>query len=183
MNRATSLSAVFVAVLSLAAAGCAVPLPREDTMEAKSQAKSAPELLQRMLDVSNESLDLHGGQWTYLDEARTPWDGTRTSGYMAENCPGVDGSYRFANTVFGPPVEDPEAAVDKYVSHFEQQGFTEVNRFNGDVPPSGGEGYYITVSVKDDEGTKLIYQAGQHLSSLSVEGACSDDPAMYEKTT
>ncbi len=146
-------------------------------------SKLASELLQQMLDLSDETTRVHGGEWTYGDPERSPWD-KRTAGYFGTVCPGSDPlSYRYGNMIMGPAVDDPEAAVSKYVSHFEKQGFTEVGRFNEDVPSDIGSGYYIIVTLEDAEGNALIYQAGNHLSSLSYEGPCSEDPNMRVPTT
>lgn len=65
-------------------------------------------------------------------------------------------------------MEDPSAAVEKYVAHFEQQGFVETNRFDADVPSDIGSGYYTTLTLKGDDGGLLIYQAGNHLRTVSV---------------
>ena len=142
-----------------------------------------------MLDLTDETVRLHGGQWRYSGDDEIPWDPTLTAGFTAESCLGVQagaeekGSYRYFNTVFGPAVEDPEAAVEKYVTHFGQQGFRETGRFAEDVPSDFGSGHYIIVTVQDEDGTELIYQAGNHLSSLSFQGPCSNDPAMKITTT
>ena len=157
--------------------------------EATDHAKPASDLLARMLDLADETTKIHGGQWTFSNEERSPWDGTETSGYVAIPCSklkpgsGEKRAYRYTSMILGPAVEDPKAAVDQYVSHFEQQGFAETNRFDSDVPESVGSGYYTTVTLEDDEGTTLVYQAGNHLSSLSFEGACSFDPAMEARTS
>ena len=169
-------------------AGCALPFDSKGTLTgeragAAEQAKPASELLDRMLDLSDETTRVHGGEWTYGDPERSPWD-KRTAGYFGTVCPGSDPlSYRYGNMIMGPAVDDPEAAVSKYVSHFEKQGFTEVGRFNEDVPSDIGSGYYIIVTLEDAEGNALIYQAGNHLSSLSYEGPCSEDPNMRVPTT
>ncbi|MCC3291688.1 hypothetical protein [Arthrobacter sp. zg-Y1110] len=194
MNRLTLAVGSIALALALTVAGCATPFDSEDTMksensQAADQSRPASELLARMLELSDETTKVHGGQWTYSNDARSAWDGTKTSGYIADTCTrlkpgsGEKRAYRYSSMIMGPAVEDPEAAMDKYVSHFEQQGFTETNRYDSPVPKSLGPGYYIMVTLQDEEGSTLVYQAGTHLSSLSYEGPCSYDPEMEFRTT
>lgn len=185
MNRALA----GLLLLTLALPGCAAPLqngrhPEDSTnTQTESQSQPASVMFQRMMSLSDETARFHGGQWTHGNEEATPWNVGETAGYLSERCPGSKEFFRYVNTLYGPAVEDPEAAVEEYVAHFEQQGFTEYNRFDAEVAEKFGSGWYIIVSVQDAEGTKLIYQAGTHLSSVTVEGACSDDPAMDIRTT
>ena len=186
MGRLTAFAGVGLLALSLTVAGCTAPLPSKEPANTQTQDQSRPatELLARMLDLIDETTKFHGGQWTYSDEQRSPWDSTKTSGFMADTCTrlkpgsGENRAYRYSMMVLGPAVEDPEAAVAEYVAHFGQQGFAQTNRYSADVPESNGSGYYIMVSLEDAEGTSLFYQAGNHLSSLTFEGQCSYDPAM-----
>lgn len=183
MNRVRICAGLLLLAASLTVSGCTTPFQTKDTMNSEpNETKPASELFRRMLDVSQETVGVHGGQWTYSGEARKPWDVENPSGFLGERCAGSDTEYRYVNLIFGPAVDDPEAAVEKYVAHFAEQGFTEVNRYDAKVPAEVGTGYYTIVSLEDEEGTTLIYQAGNHLSSLSVEGSCTDDPAMQVRT-
>ena len=191
-QRMTPVATAVAFALSLVLSGCASTFESEDPMSQSDKAgnggstnvsKPASDLLQQMLDLSDESTRVHGGDWTYSNPEESPWD-KGTDGYFGQACPGSDPiSYRYGHMILGPAVDDPEAAVSKYVSHFEKQGFTETNRFNADVPPEIGSGYYIMVTLEDAEDNALIYQAGNHLSSLSYEGPCSEDPDMRVPTT
>ena len=187
--------ACLATVLYLTLTGCMMPMGaggdtvKSENSEASNQSRPASELLATMLELSDETTKVHGGQWTYSNDERSPWDAAKTSGYVADTCTrlkpgsGEKRAYRFSSMIMGPAVEDPEAAMATYVSHFEQQGFVETNRYDSEVPKSLGPGYYIMVTLKDEEGSKLVYQAGTHLSSLSYEGPCSYDPAMEFRTT
>ncbi|MCC3279822.1 hypothetical protein LJ754_11750 [Arthrobacter sp. zg-Y40] len=190
--RLTPVAATVAVALTLVLSGCTRTSESEDPMfqsdnagndGAMSTSKPAPELLQRMLDLNEETTKVHGGNWTFSGPDRLPWE-RDTTGYFGRVCPGSEPlSHRYTGMIMGPAVDDPEAAVSKYVSHFEKQGFTEVGRYNEDVPSDTGSGYYIIVTLEDAEGNALIYQAGNHLSSLSYEGPCSEDPAMTIPTT
>ena len=188
--RLAPVAAVAVA-LSLVLSGCTSTFESEDPMRQSGNAgnggintaKPASELLERMLGLNEETTKVHGGDWTFSGPDRAPWE-KGTAGYFGRACPGSDPvSYHYVGMIMGPAVEDPEAAISKYVSHFEDQGFEEVNRYSEDVPADIGSGYYVVVTLEDAEGNSLVYQAGNHLSSLSYEGPCSDDPAMTVRTT
>ena len=191
-RRLTPVATTVAVAFSLVLSGCTSSIESEDPMYQSDksgndggmdQAKPAPELLQRMLDLNEETTNVHGGDWTFSGPDRAPWE-KGTAGYFGRACPGSDPvSYHYVGMIMGPAVEDPEAAISKYVSHFEDQGFEEVNRYSEDVPADIGSGYYVVVTLEDAEGHSLVYQAGNHLSSLSYEGPCSDDPAMTVRTT
>ena len=190
--RLTPVAMAVALGLSLVLSGCTSSIESEDPMYqsdksghdgAMDTSKPASELLQRMLDLNDETTKVHGGDWTFSGPDRAPWEKS-TAGYFGRACPGSDPvSYHYVGMIMGPAVDDPEEAVSKYVSHFEKQGFSEVGRFNEDVPSDIGSGYYIIVTLEDAEGNALIYQAGNHLSSLSYEGPCSEDPNMRVPTT
>ncbi|MCQ1954024.1 hypothetical protein [Arthrobacter sp. zg-Y238] len=180
-NQSRSVSrraAVLAATLCLALTGCMMPLGEKNPRDSQSSSKPAAELLQRMMELTEETVQLHGGRWVHGDPEETVWDANDPSALQGIPCSGPGKTYRYDNMIFGPAVDDPAAAVDKYVSHFEQQGFVETNRYNADVPADIGSGYYIMLTLADKEGNILFYQAGNHLSTVSVEGPCTDDPAM-----
>lgn len=182
MGRLAARAGIGLLAMSLTVAGCAVPLPSKEPMNTHSQTQDqsqpASVMFEQMMTLSDETVRFHGGPWTHGNEEATPWNPTETAGYRSQRCPGSKEFFRYAMTLYGPAVEDPEQAAEKYVAHFAQQGFTEFNRFESEVAEEFGGGWYIIVSVKNAEGTTLVYQAGTHLSSLSFEGACSNDPAM-----
>ena len=191
IQRAACLAAALSLVLTgcMMSSGAGGDTMKSENSEASNQSRPASELLATMLELSDETTKVHGGQWTYSNDARSAWDGTKTSGYVAYTCTrlkpgsGEKRAYRYRTMIMGPAVEDPEAAMDTYVSHFEKQGFEETNRYDSEVPKSLGPGYYIMVTLKDEEGSKLVYQAGTHLSSLTYEGPCSYDAEMEFRTT
>ncbi|MCQ1950701.1 hypothetical protein NNX28_12300 [Arthrobacter sp. zg-Y859] len=176
--RTRRAAALFAATLSLALTGCMMPMAEKDPSDSQSSSKPAAEVLHRMMELTEESVQLHGGRWTYADPDETVWDVNDPSGFLGITCPGSKTTSRYDNFILGPAAEDPSAAVEEYVAHFEQQGFVETNRFDADVPSDIGSGYYTTLTMKGDDGGLLVYQAGNHLSSLSVQSPCTDDPAM-----